>query len=187
MADLLQLLDGVAGADVPVEEVDVLHEPDGVSGEAEAEALRFRPAPHVVAGIAQPPEQDRRELAHHEGQIVGHPLPRSPNQARPPRYLVPRPQPSRRLNRPAPGPALPDCERGRKPSFHFELALGAEGLAIDSAPLRGTIISLLEVFFKNYVRADVVSRGDSGMCPCESIECQSFHQSSSCRTRSYKR
>src|SRR5262245_48787220 len=39
VADLLKQIYGIAAADVPVEEVDVLHEADGVGGEAEAPAV----------------------------------------------------------------------------------------------------------------------------------------------------
>ena len=67
MADLLAQCQHVAGIDVPVQKVDVLHEPDGVAGEAEAQAFGVGPAPHVIARVTQLAGQDRRELAHVKG------------------------------------------------------------------------------------------------------------------------
>ena len=53
MADFLQLRDGVAGAEVPVEKIDILHEANSVGGESKAQSHLHRPAPHVIARITQ--------------------------------------------------------------------------------------------------------------------------------------
>ena len=47
VADLLEQLDAVAGADLPVEKVHVLHQPDGVGREAEAAASVLRGRHHM--------------------------------------------------------------------------------------------------------------------------------------------
>src|SRR5262249_25968849 len=73
VADLLQQRHRVAGADRPVEEVHVLHQPHGVGGEAEAPPAGGHLAgPHVVARVAQLARQHGGELAHEERQRVGH-------------------------------------------------------------------------------------------------------------------
>src|SRR5205085_12615104 len=68
MPDLLELDQFVAGVDVPVEEVHVLHEPHGVAGEPKPQAQARRrvrepagwfayvargPAPHVIASVEE--------------------------------------------------------------------------------------------------------------------------------------
>src|SRR5207244_2434701 len=57
----------------PIKKIHVLHQPDGVCGEAEAHAANVgRTAPHVVSRIAESLRQRRRKLAHHEYKSFGH-------------------------------------------------------------------------------------------------------------------
>src|SRR5262245_52462999 len=73
MADLLQQLDAIAVVDLPIEEIYVLHEPNGIGRETETRAvIRTFPTPHMVPRIAQPARQHGGKLAHQKSPILRH-------------------------------------------------------------------------------------------------------------------
>lgn len=72
LADLLAVGENGSGGNIPIEKVDVLQQPHGVSGEAEVEASFANVAgPHVIACVLTVVWELGRELAHHEGEAVG--------------------------------------------------------------------------------------------------------------------